>query len=186
MQSKMKWLAGAALAGGLVVGSLVATGVSAQTAPPQGPTGAGSCPGFSMMGGGFGPGARVGAVGPGAEHDAIASALGITSQQLWDAWVAGKSVADLAKEKNIDLTNVVDAAVAAHVAQLDAAVTAGTLTPAQADAMKTVMKARIESGFQTTTASGSGSNGMMGVRGMMGGHGMMGGGGFGPRGRGTP
>ena len=179
MRGKMKWLAGAALASGLVVGSLVATGVSAQTATPQGSAGAGFCPGVGMMGGGFGPGARVGAFGPGAEHEAIASAVGVTSQQLWDARAAGKSVADLAKEKNVDLTKVVDAALAGHEAELDAAVKAGTLTQAQADAMKTLMRSHIESQFQTTAGSGPWGNGMVG------GHGMMGGG-FGPRGRGTP
>ncbi len=186
MQRKMKWLAGAALASGLVVGSLVATGVSAQTAPPQGSPGAGFCPGFGMMGGGFGPGAHVGAFGPGAEHEAIASALGVTSQQLSDARVAGKSVSDLAEEKNVDPTRVVDAALAVHVAQMDAAVTAGALTEAQADAMKALMKSRIESQFQTTAGSGPFGNGMVGGRGMMNGHGMMAGGGFGPRWRGTP
>jgi hypothetical protein len=39
MQSKMKWLAGATLASGLVIGSLVGTGVSAQTTTPPGVAG---------------------------------------------------------------------------------------------------------------------------------------------------
>jgi hypothetical protein len=179
MQSKLKWFAGAALAGGLLVGSLVATGVSAQTATPPGSPGPGLCPGYGMMGGGFGPGARVGACGPGTEHEAIANALGITSQELWDARTAGKSVAELAREKNVDVTKVVDAALAAHTAQLGAAVKAGTLTQAQAEAMKALMKSHIDSQFQTTAAAGSWGPGMMGGRGMIGS-------GFGPRGRGTP
>jgi hypothetical protein len=179
VQSKMKWFAGLALAGGLLVGSLVATSVSAQTATPPGSPGPGFCPGYGVMGGGFGPGARVGAYGPGTDHEAIAKALGITSQELWDARAAGKSVAELAKEKNVDLTKVVDAALAAHTAQLDAAVKAGTLTQTQADAMKALMKSRIDSQFQTTAVSGSWGPGMMGGRGMMGS-------GFGPRGRGAP
>jgi len=95
VQSKMKWFAGLALTGGLLVGSLVATSVSAQTATPPGSPGGGFCPGYGMMGGGFGPGARVGAYGPGTDHESIAQALGITSQELWDARAAGKSVAEL-------------------------------------------------------------------------------------------
>ena len=176
MQWKMKWFAGAAVAGGLLVGSLVATGVSAQTATSPGP---GFCPGYGMMGGAVGPGARVGTYGPGVEHDAIANALGITGQELWDARAAGKSIADLANEKNVDLTKVVDAALAAHTAQLDAAIKAGTVTQTQADAMKAPMKGRIEAMLQTPTATGSWGPGMMGGRGMMGS-------GFGPRGRGAP
>jgi hypothetical protein len=179
VHSKMKWFAGAALAGGLLVGSLVATGASAQTATPPGSPGPGFCPSYSMMGGGVGPGARVGAFGPGVEHEAVAKALGITSQELWDARAAGKSVAELAKEKDVDLTKVVDAALAAHTAQLDAAVKAGTLTQTQADATKALMKGRIDSQFQTTAVSGSWGPGMMSGRGMMGN-------GFGPRGRGAP
>src|SRR6266542_1477883 len=159
MQGKMKWLAGAALAGGLVVGSLVVTGVSAQNATPQGSPDAGFCPGLGMMRGAFRPGASVGAFGPGAEYEAIASALGVTIQHLWDARGAGKSVADVAKEKNVDLTRVVDAALAAHTPHLDAAVKAGTLTQAQADAMTALMKSRIESQFQTTAGSGPWGNG---------------------------
>src|ERR1051326_5153834 len=66
--------------------------------------------------------------GPGTTHNAIANALGITSQELWEAGAAGKSVADLAAERNIPLQKVVDAAVAAYSEQLDGAVTAGTLS----------------------------------------------------------
>jgi hypothetical protein len=189
MQRKMKWFAGVTLAGGLVVGSIVATGVSAQTTPP----GPGFGPGYGMMGGGFGPrsqtatpqgpgagfGMTGGGFGPNVGHAAIANALGITSQELWDARVAGKSVADLAKDENVDLSTVVDAVLAAHTAQLDAAVKAGTLTQAQADAMQALMKSRIQSQFQANTAGGAWGPGMMGGRGMADGRG------FGPRGRDT-
>jgi hypothetical protein len=155
----MKWLAGAALAGGLLVGSLVSNGVSAQTATPQGSSGASFCPGFGMMGAGFGPGAS--SVRFDRAQNTIASALGVTSQQLWDARGAGKSVADLAKEKNVDLTKVAEAALAVHGTQLDSAVNASMLTRAQADAMKALMKSRIENQFQTTVGSGPWGNGML-------------------------
>jgi hypothetical protein len=159
MQGKRRWLFGGAIAFGLVVGSLVATGVSAQTAPTPGAPAAGFCSGPAMMGAGFGPGGM---------HETVASALGITSQELWAAQNAGKSVATLAQERNVDLSKVVDAALAAHSAQLAAAVQAGTLTQAQADAMNAFMKARIESGFQGSAVMDSRGFGMMGGQGMMG------------------
>lgn len=63
-------------------------------------------------------------------------------------------MAELAQDKNDDLSKIVDTALAAHTVQLDAAVKAGTLTQVQADAMQALMKSRIESHFQTATASG--------------------------------
>jgi len=101
-------------------------------------------------------------------HESVASALGITGQELWDAQAAGKSVATLAQEQNVDLTRVVGAALAAHSARLDAAVKAGALTRAQADAMNSFMKARIENGFTSTTAVGQRGIDMMRGGGMMG------------------
>ena len=182
MQSKMKWLAVTAVVGGLLIGTVAVAGVSAQTAMPPGP---GVWPGHGMMGGGSGPGGRGGAFGPGAQHEAIAQAVGITSQELWDARATGKSVADLAAEANVDLTTVVDTALAAHTARMDGAVEAGALSQAQADAMTAVMQSHIESQFQATNTVVPMGIGMMGGRGMMGagpGHGP----GFGPRGHATP
>ncbi|SRR6266542_4840828 len=179
MQGRMKWFAGTALAGGLLIGSLVAMGVNAQTATPGAPA-ASFCPGSVMLAGRPGQEApAMGIVGPVAEYDAIAAALGITSQELWDARAAGNSVADLATEKKVDLSTALDSALATHSAQLDAAVKAGMLTQAQADAMQALMTNRLQSHFQATTGFRPGDPGMMG------GHGMMGPG-FGPRGRGTP
>jgi hypothetical protein len=139
-----------------------------------------------MMGGGFGPGPHVGAHGAGVGHEAIANELGVTSQELWDARAAGKSVADLAQENDVDLAKVVDAALAVHTAQLEAAVNTGTLTRGQADAMTALVRSHITTQFQATSAVGPMGNGMMGGHGMMGrgsgpGHGP----GFGPRGFGT-
>ena len=169
MQRTTRWLTGSAIAGALLLGSTLATGASAQTAPTPG---AGFCPGYGMMGG-FGPGAAASSGTNGAVHDAIASALGITSQELWDARVAGKTVAELAAEKNVPLQTVVDAAVAAHSAELDAAVQSGTLTQAQADALTQLTRSRIQAQFQTAAGFGFGYGpGMMRGRGMLGGFGM--------------
>jgi hypothetical protein len=78
MQRKTKWFLGAAVASSLLVGSVVATGVSAQTAT-SGSTGTGLCSGAGMMGSGSGPGPAMGAFRAAAQHDAIAAALGVTS-----------------------------------------------------------------------------------------------------------
>jgi hypothetical protein len=157
MNGNTKWRFGAAAVLGVLVALLIGTVASAQTAPGPANPGTGLCPGPAMMGG-----------GPGITHEAIADALGITSQELWDARLAGKSIATLAQEQGVALSTVVDAALAAHSAQLGAAVEAGALTQAQADAMTAVMRSHIESAFA--------ASGMMGPRGfgMMGGHGMMG------------
>ncbi|HEX8969740.1 MAG TPA: hypothetical protein VF937_17790 [Chloroflexota bacterium] len=139
MQRRKRWtVTGVAVAGALLLGAI---GASAQTAPTPGTPRAGLCPAHGLVGGGFGPAgpAALGTSGPAAVHEAIASALGVTSQELWDARAAGKTAAELAAEKNVPPHTVVDAALAAHTAQLDAAVKAGTLTQAQADAINQVM-----------------------------------------------
>src|SRR5688500_8546090 len=105
MNSKTKWRLGAAAVLGVLVALVIATTAAAQAAPTPGNPGAGVCPGPVMIGGGF---------GPGVAHEPIASALGITSQELWDARAAGKSVATLAQERNVDLATVVDTALAGH------------------------------------------------------------------------
>ena len=171
MQRKTRWLSGTAVAGALLLGATLATGASAQTAPTPRAPGAGLCPGYGMMGG-FGPAAATSAGTYGAVHDAIANALGITPRELWDARAAGRTVAELAGEKNIALQTVVDAAVAARSAQLDAAVQAGTLSQAQADALSQLTRSRIQAQLQTAGGFGFGYGpGMMGGRGMMGGFG---------------
>ncbi len=180
MQGRTRWITGTALAGALLLGATVATGASAQTAPTPGAPGSGVCPGFGVMGG-FGPGVagRTGTYG--AVHDAIATALGLTDQELSDARAAGKTVAQLAAEKNVPLQSVVDAAAAVYSEQLNAAVQAGTLTQAQADALTQLHRSRIQAQLQTTAGFGFGYGPSM-----MGGRGMMGGFGFGPRPAGAP
>ena len=168
MNGNRTWRLGGAVVLGLVAGLVIATTVAAQPGPPPASPGTAVCPGPALMGGGgFGP-------GPGVAHEAIADALGISSQDLWTAQASGKSIATLAQEQNVNLGTVVDAALAAHSAQLEAAVKAGTLTQAQADAMTAFMKTRIESAFSATTGLGPRGFGPMGGRGMMGP-------GFGPR-----
>ena len=83
--------------------------------------------------------------GPGFGNlDAAAKALGMTADELRSALQGGKSLADVAKAKGIDPAKVVDALVAELKAHLDAEVTSGEHTQAQADQMLAQAKPRIE------------------------------------------
>jgi hypothetical protein len=68
----------------------------------------------------------------------------------------------MASDKDIPVQTVVDAAVAAHAEQLDAAANAGTLTQVQADTMKQLMRSRIETQLQSATGFGRFGPGMTG------------------------
>lgn len=86
--------------------------------------------------GGRGPGVRVGP----AETAAI---LGLTVEELRTTQQAGKTLAQIAEAEGISEADLVDRLVAAAERQLAAAVTAGRITQAQADTVKTGLRARI-------------------------------------------
>jgi hypothetical protein len=71
--------------------------------------------------------------------DAAAKALGMTSDQLTSELKSGKSIADLAKVKNVDLKAVRDAVIAAEKAAIDQAVKNNKTTQAQADKLKAAL-----------------------------------------------
>ncbi|MEP7198895.1 MAG: DUF2680 domain-containing protein [Chloroflexota bacterium] len=71
--------------------------------------------------------------------EAAAKALGMTSDQLRAELTSGKSVADVAKTKNVDLKTLQSAIIAAEKAALDQAVKDGKITQAQADKMKAAL-----------------------------------------------
>jgi ribosomal protein S20 len=91
---------------------------------------------------GFGRGPGM-AFGPGEKLDAAAKALGMTSDDLRSALKGGKSIADVAKGKKIDVNNVIDAMVADAQAKIDQAKTDGKITQPQADRLKSELKDRI-------------------------------------------
>jgi len=85
------------------------------------------------------------AIGMGRDNKAAAEAvitatLGITAADLQAARVAGKSLATLAGDKKAAL---ITALVAFETKEIDAAVTAGTLTAAQATKVKADLTARV-------------------------------------------
>lgn len=106
-----------------------APGILAQEAgtddtPPFGPMG--------MMRGGMGMmyQNRMGS----EMHTALAEALGVDVETLFAELRSGKTLAELAEEKSVDLQAVYDAALGEVTEHLNAAVEAGFLTQAQADA----------------------------------------------------
>jgi hypothetical protein len=78
-----------------------------------------------------GPGGRG---GPGV--DAAAKALGIDASELRTDLQSGKTIADVAKTKGVDLQTVIAALVTEMQSHLADAVSSGRLTQAQADEMK--------------------------------------------------
>jgi hypothetical protein len=93
----------------------------------------------------------------GGRHEAVtdasvvAKAIGITEADLNTALAGGKTVADVSKAHNVAVQTVVDALVADGKGELDAAVKAGTITQAQADAELANLTARA-----TDQANGTG------------------------------
>jgi hypothetical protein len=75
--------------------------------------------------------------------DAAAKALGMSTDDLRAALRDGKSIADIAKDKQVDTSKIVDAVVAAVQADLDQAVKDGKLTQAQADEKLQNLRSRI-------------------------------------------
>ena len=98
--------------------------------------------------------------------DAAAKALGITSDDLTQQVMNGTTVAKIAESKNVPLNTVVDAAVKEITTKIDAAVTASTLTQAEADKIKANLTQRV-----TDFANGKMPFGKGGMPGGRGGHG---------------
>lgn len=74
-----------------------------------------------------------GGPGRGAGLDGAATALGITEDELRTQLRAGKSIADVATDKGVEVQTVIDAMVAEAKTRLDQAVTDQKLTQAEAD-----------------------------------------------------
>lgn len=90
--------------------------------------------------GGHGPGH-----GGFGELDVAATYLGMTEASLRDSLMSGKSLAQVAKDKNRSVDGLVDAIVAEEKKELAAAVAAGRLTDAQRDSIEQGLAARVSS-----------------------------------------
>jgi hypothetical protein len=136
-----KWLVGIGIVGLVMVSVLALTITSTAWAqggtPPTPAPGAPAAPGFQgKMGrgpGGLGFKGYGGQVG----MDAIAKALGITTEELQAQLWGGKTLADLAEKAGVKLTDlqkaVQDAELAAMKDSIKQAVTDGKMTQDQAD-----------------------------------------------------
>jgi multidrug efflux pump subunit AcrA (membrane-fusion protein) len=112
---------------------------------------------------GFGPGRPFGAD---EKFDAAAKALGITTDELRTALRDGKSIAQVAKDKNVDVNKVIDAMVAGAQARIDQAKNDGKIDQAQADRLKSGLKDRITKLVNGEFAGGPGpGRGFWGHRG---------------------
>jgi hypothetical protein len=85
---------------------------------------------------------------------AAASALNMTVDELRTALEGGKSLADVAKEKGVDVSKIVDALVAQLKAHLDEEVASGKHTQAEADQMLADARSGIEAFVNGTAPAG--------------------------------
>lgn len=95
-----------------------------------------------------------------------ASALGITEAELRTELEAGKSIAQVAEAKNVELQKVIDALVTERKEHIAAHVTEGKLTQEQADAKLADIEARVTEMVNTTGLPMKGGKG--GHKGMSG------------------
>ena len=100
--------------------------------------------------------------------EAVANALGITTDELNAELTNGKSLADLAEEKGLDRAALVTELESAHEAGLSQAVADGVLTQDQANAMLAQMEGRYEWMLDNMTSGSYGYGMMRGRGGMMG------------------
>jgi hypothetical protein len=100
-----------------------------------------------------------------------AKALGMTEAELKTELQAGKSIADVAKAKNVDLDKVIAALTAGFKAHLDEEVKSGEHTQAEADAKLAEFKTRITSMVNAPGLPMHGGKGGHGPLGGKGGHG---------------
>ena len=96
------------------------------------------------MGNGFGMGRYF----SGNMSEVIADELGITLDELHSARYKGKSVAELANEKGINVDELVNKMIQSRKADLEQAVTDGTLTQEQMDAMLANMEVQIKNAVE--------------------------------------
>ena len=154
----------------VLLGVVAALGLGATLAFAQGPvTGQPPAPGFGPMRG-FGGGFGLNADWHAQMQGAVAKALGVPLDDLNAQLRAGKTIAQIAQSKNIDLTKLHDDVQAAHKALIQQAVKDGKLTQAQADLMLQRMDAMdkyfdANGGTCPGLAGGAGfGRGMMGWR----------------------
>ncbi|WP_199621133.1 sigma-70 family RNA polymerase sigma factor [Paenibacillus alkalitolerans] len=80
----------------------------------------------------------------GGDLSAAAEVLGLTNEELKEALISGKSLADVAKEKGVEVQKVIDAQVKALTERINQAVTDGKLTAEQAEEQISKLTEKVE------------------------------------------
>lgn len=130
------------MAGGIAGGYMIA---HAATPSPSASASAPSTIGPAERvhpGGDCGPG-RAGAAGRTEDQQVVASALGLTTAQLQTEETAGKTIAAIATEHHVAVSNVVGALVASENADIDKRVSGGQITAGQGAQMKAMTAQRV-------------------------------------------
>ncbi len=106
-------------------------------------------------------------------YDAAAKALGISTDELRSEMKSGKTIAQIASDKKVDVNTVINAVVAAASAQIDQAVADGKLPAKAGETMKSHLNdlvTRLVNGEMRGPGRGRGwGRGFMGPGGPMGG-----------------
>jgi len=110
---------------------------------------------------GMGAGARMGQYFAGAMHDEVAEYLGLSEDDLYQARLDGKSLADLAEEQGKSTEDIVKMLNANKEAQFDQLVKDKVITEAQKDFMLENMQERTEAAIENDAVGP-----MMGGQGM--------------------
>src|SRR5256885_2207080 len=123
-------------AAGIAVASVMGGGIAGIL---LGPTSAGAASGSTST-------TATAAGAPARPNDAAVAAgvLGMSEADVRSALQSGKSLSQLATEKNVDVQKVIDAIKAADTAALKQAVPDGKLPQAQADEMKANLDAHVK------------------------------------------
>lgn len=131
-----KLLLGAVMVGGLVLGMTSPIPGLAANVPAK------AQPNNNLQYGGMGM--HMSRYFQGSMHEIIAEKLGMTSEELYEACLDGKSFAELLKEKGVAAADVEKAVIAEREAALDEMVKAKTITEAQKDLLLENMKVMVE------------------------------------------
>ncbi len=141
-----------------IVAAVAIVSLGVVTTFAQGPTP--TVPGYGgMMGFGMGWGGGMG--GPQNSLVAVAAkVLGMDQTALVTELNAGKTIADVAKAKNVALDKIVNAFMESRTAAMKAAVDAKRITQAQADANLATMKAHVLEELNAKFTAGTYGRGM--------------------------
>ncbi len=153
------WWKIGAIALALILGLLAVRSIVSAQGPDQTPQPMPGMGGMGMMGQGTGMmGQGMGMMGrPQNSLLAIAATtIGIDQADLVAALNSGKTIADVAAEKNVALDKIVEAFLAPRAAMLDAAVAAGRITQAQADQVLIRMRVNVNIRLTSKYSTGIG------------------------------